>query len=158
MFNFEHPKTDRTHFEQLAKFLIHYINCYATSELDDGKFKIELNLLVKATAALKKQRATPIPFQLQEPVQHLIAIPTHFDIIAHVNTDSLITGNTFFIQVSILINKKSLKIVLDACQMKTMMDETRCSWPIEPIQKILTFIKRPVFSIAGRTVRITKCL
>ena len=29
-----------------------------------------------------------------------------------------------------------------------MIDETECSWPIEPIQVILTRIKGPIFSIA----------
>ena len=40
------------------------------------------------------------------------------------------------------------KNVLDASQLNTMNDETKCSWPIEPIQIILSRNKRPIFSIA----------
>ena len=73
---------------------------------------------------------------------------THFDIIAPVNRDSLTTGNTFINPVIILKKGESLKIVLDGCQLNTMIDETKCSWPIEPIQIIFTRIKLPIFSIA----------
>ena len=46
-----------------------------------------------------------MPVQIQEQVQHLLDIITHFDSIVLVNTDSFTTGNTFFIQVTIL-NKR----------------------------------------------------
>ena len=150
MFNFEHTQLSQEQFEHLAKLLIQYKQCYATSKFDVGKVKVELNLPLKATAVFKKQRATRIPLQLQEKVQHLlvIVILTHFDIIAPVNTDSLTTGNTFINPVIILKKGESLRIVLDARQLNTMIDETKWSWPIEPIQIILTRIKGPIFSIA----------
>ena len=65
------------------------------------KIKVEQNLPLKATAVFKKQRATRIPLQLQERVQHLLDILTQFGIIAPLNTDSLTTGNP----VTILKNK-----------------------------------------------------
>ena len=140
MFNFEHTKLTKTQLGQLAQLLAQFKKCYATSKFDVGKTKVELNLHLKATATYKKQRATRIPHQLQAKVQHLLDIITHFDIIAPVNTDSLTTGNTFIIPVIIFEKGESLKIVLDARQLNTMIDETKCSWPIEPIQIILTRI------------------
>ena len=70
------------------------------------------------------------------------------DIMAPVNTDSLTTGNTFINPVIKLKKGESLKIVLDACQLNSMIDETKCSWQIEPIQIKLIRIRGPVFSIA----------
>ena len=87
MFNFEQTKLPQTNFEQLAQLLMQFQKCYATSKFDVGKIKLELNFLLKATAIFKKQRATRIPLQLQNRVQHLLDILTHFDIIATVNTD-----------------------------------------------------------------------
>ena len=113
-----------------------------------GKFKLELNLPLKATAIIKKQRATRIPLQLQDRLQQLLDIFTHFDIIAPVNTDSLTTGSTFINPVLILKKGESLKIVLDARQLNTMIDEAKCSWPTEPIQVILSRIKGSIFSVA----------
>ena len=95
MFNFEHTKLTQTQFENLAQLLTQFRICYATSKFDAGMIKVELNLPLKATAIFKKQRATRIQLQLQDRVQHLLDILTHFDIIAPVNTDSLTTGNTF---------------------------------------------------------------
>ena len=89
------PKQTQTQFEKLAQLLAQFQKCYATSKFDVGKIKVELNLPLEATAIFKNQRATRIPLQLQDRVQHLLDILTHFDIIAPVNTDSLATGNPF---------------------------------------------------------------
>ena len=124
------------------------MSSYATSKFDVGKIEVKLNLSLKATAVLKKQRATRNPLQLQDPVQHLLDILTHFDIIPPVNTGSFTTGNTFINPVIILRKGESLKTVLDIPQLNTMIDETKCSWPIEPIQIILTHFMVPIFSIA----------
>ena len=112
MFNFDHTKITQTQFEELAPLLTRFKQCYATSNFDVGK-KVVLNLPLKATAILNKQRATRIPCQLQDRSQHLPDILTHFDIIAPVTTDSLNTGNTFINPVIILKKEESLTIVLD---------------------------------------------
>ena len=134
MFNFEHTKLTQTQFENF--------------KFDVGKIKVKLNVFLKASAIFKKQRATRIYVQLQDRVQRLIDILTHFDIIAPVNTDSLTTGNTFINPVMILKKAESLKTVLDALQLNTMIGKTNCSWPVESIQVMLTRIKGPIFSIA----------
>ena len=148
MFNFEHTKLTQTQFEELAQLLIQFRKRYATSKFDVGKIKVELNLPLKATAIFKKRRATRIPLQLQDRVKHLLDMLTQFDKIAPVNTDNLTTGNTFINPVIIHKKGESLKIVLDARQLNTMIDETKSSWPTEPIQIILTRSKGPIFSIA----------
>ena len=74
MFIFEHRKLTQTQFEKLAQLLKKFKKCYATSKSDVGKIKVELNLPRKATAIFKKQRATRIPHQLQDRVQHLLDI------------------------------------------------------------------------------------
>ena len=148
MFKFEHTKLTQMQFKNLTALLLKYQHCYATSKFDVGKIKVELNLPQKANAIFKKQPATRIPLQLQDKVQHLLDILTHFDIIAPVNTESLTTGNTFINPVITLRKCESLKIVLDARQLNTMIDETECGWPIEPIQIILTHIRGPFFSVA----------
>ena len=95
MFNFELKKLTQTRFEELAQLLTRLKQRYATSKFDIGKIEVELNLLLRATAIFKKQRATRIPLQLQDRVRNLLDILTPFDIIAPVKTDSLTTGNAF---------------------------------------------------------------
>ena len=117
-------------FERLAQLFIQFRQCYATSKFDAGKIKVELHLPLEATAVFKKQRATRIPLQLQDQVLNIL---THFEFKAPINTDSLDMGNTFINPVIILKKGESLKIVLDASQLNTMINETKCSWTIEPI-------------------------
>ena len=64
MFNFEHTKLTQTQFEKLKQLLTQFKKLYATSKLDVGKVKGELNLPLKATAIFKKRRANRIPLQL----------------------------------------------------------------------------------------------
>ena len=85
---------------------------------------------------------------MEDSVQHLLDNLTRFDNIAPVNKDTLTTGNAFNNPVVILKKGELLKIVSDAGQLNTMIEENKCSWPIGPIQKILTRIKGPIFSIA----------
>ena len=60
-------------------------------------------------------------------------------------TDSLTTRNTFNNPVVKLKKEESLKNVLDARQLNTMIAEAKISGPKEQIQSILTRIKGPVF-------------
>ena len=148
MLNFEHKKLTQSQFKKLAQLFTQFKQCYATCVFDVGKIKVELILPLKTTAVFKKQKSTHISLQLQDRVQHLLDFLTHFDIITPVNTDSLTTGTTFINPVIVLKKGESLKIVLDARQLNTIIDETTCSWPIEPIQITRTRIKGPMFSIA----------
>ena len=57
-------------------------------------------------------------------------------------------GNTFINPVIILAKGESLKIVLDARYLNSLIDESKCNWPIEPIQVILTKINGKYFTTA----------
>ena len=109
---------------------------------------VELKLRLKATEVFKTQRATRIPSQYTRTSKTLIRHTNFFAIIAPVNTNSLTTRHTFMNTFFIHKKAESLKIVLHARQLNTIIDETMCGWPIELIQIIHTLIKGPVFSIA----------
>ena len=47
-----------------------------------------------------------------------------------------------------LAKGESLKIVLDARYLNSLVDESKCNWPIEPIQVILTKIDSRYFTTA----------
>ena len=57
-------------------------------------------------------------------------------------------GITFINPVIILAEGESLKIVLDARYINSLIDESKCNWPIEPIQVILTKINGKYFTAA----------
>ena len=65
-----------------------------------------------------------------------------------VNKEEQPKGNTIINPVIILAKSESLKIVLDARYLNSLIDESKCNWPIEPIQVILTKINGQYFTTA----------
>ena len=71
-----------------------------------------------------------------------------YDIISPVNREQLSTGNTFTNPVIIPRKGESLKNVLDARYINSMIDESKCSWPIEQVGVALTRIIGTIFTTA----------
>ena len=51
----------------------------------------------------------------------------------------------------ILAKGESLKIVLNARYLDSLIDESKCNWPTEPIQVILTKMNGKHFTTADKT-------
>ena len=146
MFNFQHSQITQDEFEKLAKQLIKYSSVYATSKFDVGKISSSLHLPLKPDAVFKKQRASKVPIHLHDKVNRLL------DILEPVNKEEQPKGNTFINPVIILAKGESLKIVLDARYLNSLIDESKCNWPIEPIQVILTKINGKYFTTADMNI------
>ena len=50
--------------------------------------------------------------------------------------------------VIVLAKGEPFKIVLDASYLNSLIDESKCNWPIEPIQVILTKMEGKYFTTA----------
>ena len=148
MFNFEHSQITPTEFDKLAKQLLRYSTVYATSKFDVGKISSSLHLPLKPDAVFKKQRASKVPIHLHDKVNRLLDILEQYKIISPVNKEKQPKGNTFINPVIILAKGESLKIVLDARYLNSLIDESKCNWPIDPIQVILTKINGKYFTTA----------
>ena len=148
MFNFQHSQITQNEFDKLAKQLIKCSSVYATSKFDVGKVSSSLHLPLKPDAVFKKQRASKVPVHLHDKVNRLLNILEQYEIISPVNKEEQPKGNTFINPVIILAKGESLKIVLDARYLNSLIDESRCNWPIELIQVILTKINGKFFTTA----------
>ena len=148
MFNFEHSQITQIEFDKLAKQLLKFSTVYATSKFDVGKISSSLHLPLKPDAVFKKQRASKVPIHLHDKVNRLLDILEKYKIISPVNKEEQPKGNTFINPVIILAKGESLKIVLDARYLNSLIDESKCNWPIEPIQVILTKINGKYFTTA----------
>ena len=83
---------------------------------------------------------------MQDKVNRLLEILEQYEIISPVNKEEQLKGNTFINPVIILAKGESLKIVLDTRHLNSLIDESKCNWPIEPIQIILTKINGKYFT------------
>ena len=148
IFDFQHSHLTQSEFEKVVTIILDYRQVYATTKFDVGKTKVKLNLPIKKDAIFKKQRIRKVPIHLRERIQKLLDLLKKYDIIAPVNKEQLSTGNTFTNPVIILRKGESLKIVLDAQYLNSMIDESKCNWPIEPVDVALTRINRTIFTTA----------
>ena len=140
MFNFQHSQITQNQFDKLAKLLLKHPTVFATSKFDVGKISSSLHLLLKPDTIFKTQRASKVPIHLHDKVNRnkLLELLEQYEIISPVIKEEQPKGNTFISPVIILARGESLKIVLDARYLKSLIDESKCNWPIEPIQVILT--------------------
>ena len=138
MFNYEHSQITQIGFDKLAKKRLKYSSIYAISKFDVGKITSSLHLPLKPDAIFKTQRAIKVPIHLHDKVNRLLDILEQYEIISSVNKEKQPKGNTFINPVMLLAKGESLKIVLDARYLNSLIDESKCNWRIEPIQAILT--------------------
>ena len=116
--------------------------------MDVGKTNVKLNLPMKKDANFKKQRIGKVPIHLRDRRQKLLDVLKKCDIISPVKKEQLPTGNTFTNPVIILRKGESLKIVLNARYLNSMIDESKCNLPIEPVDVALTRINGTIFTTA----------
>ena len=135
MFNFQNSQITQNEFEKLANLLLRCPTVLATSKFDVGKINSPLRLLLKPDAVLKKQRASKVPIHLHDKVNRSINILEQYETLSPVNKEEQ-PKKTFVIPVNILAKRESLKTVLDAKYLNSFIDESKCNWPIEPIQVI----------------------
>ena len=119
---------------------------YATSKFDVGKVNSPLHLSLKLDAVFKKQRASKVPILLQDKVNRLLDTLEQYEIISPVNKEEQPEGNTFIKPVMILAKGESLKITKDASYLNSLIDESKCNWPIKPIRVTLTKINGKNFT------------
>ena len=94
---------------------------YATSKFDVGNVNSPLHLPLKPHASFKKQRASKIPIHLQDKVNRLLDILEQNENISSVNKEE--QPNTFINPVTNSAKGVSLKVVLDARYLNSLIDE-----------------------------------
>ena len=140
MFNFQHSQITQKEFEQLADLLLKNPKVYAKSKFDVGKINSSLHLPLKPDAVFKKQRASKVAIHFQDKVNRLLEVLEQYEIMSPVNTEEQPKRNTFINPVIILAKGESLILVLDARFLNSLIDKSKCNWPIEPNQVIFTRI------------------
>ena len=81
-------------------------------------------------------------------MNRLLDILEQYNIISPVKQRGTTKRQHIYQPVIILAKGESLKIVLDARYLNSLIDESKCNWPIEPIQVILTKINGKYFTTA----------
>ena len=124
--------------------LIDSKNVYSFQKFDVGKTQQKFHVTLKLNVELKRQRASKVPLHLKDKLEKLL---THFkdaDIIREMGDDDE-TGSLFVSPIILMPKNDYVKLVIDARYLNSVTDLTNHSWPLEPVQMIMTRVNGKFF-------------
>ena len=111
------------------------------------KTRQKFHVTLKPNVELKRQRPSKVPLHLKEKLEKLLTQLKDADIIREMGDDDEM--GSFFVNPIILMPKNDyVKLVSDASYLNSVTDLTNYSWPLEPVQMIMTRVNGKVFSVS----------
>ena len=127
--------------------LIDSKDVYSLHKFDVGKTRQKFHVTLKPNVELKRQRASTVPLYLKDKLEKLIKQLKEADIIRKMGNDDEM--GCLFVNPIILMPKNDyVKLVIDARYLNSVTDLTNYSWPLEPVQMIMTRVNGKFFSVS----------
>ena len=131
----------------LIDTLIDAKDVYSLHKFDVGKTRQKFHVTLKPNVELKRHRASKLPLHLQDKLEKLLTQLKDADIIREMGNDD--KRGSLFVNPIILIPKNDyVKLVIDACYLNSVTDPTNYTWPLEPVQMIMTRVNGKSFSVS----------
>ena len=125
--------------------LIEDQDVYSHHKYDNGKTKHKFHIPLKKNATFKKQRPSKIPVYLRDELDKLMDEVIQAGIVSELNEKD--DMNSWFVNPVIILPKKDyVKLVLDARYLNSITDTSNCSWPLEPLQVLMTRVNGSYFT------------
>ena len=131
----------------LIDMLIDSKDVYSLHKFDVGKTRKKFHVTLKPNVELKRQRASKVPLHLKDKLEKLLTQLKDADIIREMGDDDEM--GSLFVNPLILMPKNDyVKLVIDARYLNSVTDLTNYSWPLEPVQMIMTRVNGKFFSVS----------
>ena len=121
---------------------------YSQHKFDVGKTRQNFHVTLKPNVELKRQRPSKVPLHLKEKLEKLLTQLKDADIIRQMGDDNEM-GSLFVNPIILMPKNDYLKLVIDARYLNSVTDLTNYSWPLEPVQMIMTRVNGKVFSVSN---------
>ena len=121
---------------------------YAQSKFDVGQKNLLLHLPFKPDEMFKKQRASKVPNHLNNKVNRLLDILQEHEIISSVKKRRTAKRKHIHYSCYHSSQRRIIKNSSNARYLNSLIDESKCNWPIEPIRVVLTKIDGKNFTTA----------
>ena len=145
--NYQYSDITDNEMTLLIDMLIDSKDVYSLHKFDVEKTLQKFHVTLKPNVELKRQRASKVPLHLKDKLQKLLTQLTDADIIREKGDDHEI--GSFFVKPIILMPKNDcVKLVINARYLNSVTDLTNYSWPLEPVQMIMTKINGKFFSVS----------
>ena len=105
------------------------------------------NVTLKPNVELKRQRASKVPLHLKDKLEKLLTQLKDADIIREIGVDDEM-GSLFVNPINLMPKNNYVKLVIDARYLNSVTDLTNYSWPLEPVQMIMSRVNRNFLSVS----------
>ena len=127
--------------------LIHSKDVYSLQKFDVGKNRQKSHVTLKPNVELKRQRASKVPLHSKDKLENLLTQLKDTDIVREMGDDDEM-GSLFGNPIVLMPKSNYVKLLIDARYLKSITDLTNYSWPLEPLQMIITRVNGKFFSVS----------
>ena len=131
----------------LIDMLIDSKDVYSLQRFDVEKTRQKFNVTLKPNVELKRQRASKLPLHLKGKLEKLLTQLKDADIIREMGDDDEM-ASLFNNSIILMPENDYVKLVIDAHYLNSVTDLTNYSWPLEPVQMIMTRVNGKFFSVS----------
>ena len=131
----------------LIDMLVDSKDVYSQHKLDVGKTRQKFHVTLKPHVELKRQRPSKVPLHLKEKLEKLLTQLKDADIIREMGDDDEM-GSLFVNPIILMPKSDYVKLVIGARFLNSITDLTNYSWPLEPVQMIMTRVNGIFFSVS----------
>ena len=145
MFDFTQSDLTDDEFSALLEVLLDDEDVYSHHKYDIGRTKQKFHIPLKKDCEFKKQRPSKVPLHLRDKLEALMDELIPARIILELNEhDDL---NSWFVNRNIILPKNDyVKLVIDARYLNSITDTSISSWPLEPLQVLMTRVNGAYFT------------
>ena len=145
-FDFQYSDNTDKGIVLLIDMLVDNRDVYSQHKIDVGKARQKFHITLKPNVEPKRQRPSKFPLHLKKPKKLLTQLKDA-DIIREMGDDDE-TGSLFVNPIILMPENDYVKLVIDARYLNSVTDLTNYSWPLEPVQMIMTRVNGKVFSVS----------
>ena len=146
-FDFQYSDITDEEMTFLIDMLLDSRDVYSQHKFDVGKTRQKFHVTLKPKAELKRQRPSKVPLHLKEKLEKLLTQLKDADIIREMGDDDEM-GSLFVNPIILMPKHDYVKLVIDARYLNSVTDLTNYSWPLEPVQMIMTRVNGKIFSVS----------
>ena len=146
-FDFQYSDITDEEMILLIDMLVDARDVYSQHKPDVGKTRQKFYVTLIPKVELKQQRPTKVPLHLEEKLENLVTQLKDADIIREMGDDDEL-GSLFVNPIILMPKKDYVKLLVDARFLNSVTELTYYSWPLKPVQMIMTRINGKVFSVS----------
>ena len=146
-FHFQFRDVTDQEMTLLIDSLIDSGNVYSQHKFDVGKTRQTFRVKIKWNIELERQRPSKVPLHLKEKLEKFLTQLKDGDIIQEMGDDYEM-GSLFVNPIILMPKCDFVKLVKDARFLNSVTDLTNYSWPLEPLQMIMTRGNGKFFSVS----------